>query len=136
MDSLFEASFSPLASTGKNLSKCGKCLRYMRYIPLKPQRLYCTTCEVTYNLPQNGTIKLYKELKCPLDGFELVYYSLGNSEKAQGKSYPLCPYCYNYPPKFKEDEESEDDEGEEEEGEGKDEGEVDDVDEEDEGKDL
>ena len=39
MDSLFEASFSPLAQTGKFLSKCGKCLRYMRYIPLKPQRL-------------------------------------------------------------------------------------------------
>jgi hypothetical protein len=25
MDSLFEASFSPLAATGKFLSKCGKC---------------------------------------------------------------------------------------------------------------
>jgi DNA topoisomerase-3 len=30
MDSLFEASFSPLAATGKFLSKCGKCSRYMR----------------------------------------------------------------------------------------------------------
>jgi DNA topoisomerase-3 len=39
MDSLFEASFSPLAATGKFLSRCGKCLHYMRYIPLKPQRL-------------------------------------------------------------------------------------------------
>ena len=45
MDSLFEASFSPMAATGKFLSKCGKCLRYMRYIPLKPQRLYCQSCE-------------------------------------------------------------------------------------------
>jgi DNA topoisomerase-3 len=67
MDSLFEASFSPLAATGKFLSKCGKCSRYMRYIPLKPQRLYCNSCEETYSLPQNGTIKLYKELRCPLD---------------------------------------------------------------------
>jgi DNA topoisomerase-3 len=100
MDSLFEASFSPLAATGKLLSKCGKCLRYMRYIPLKPQRLYCPTCEETYALPQNGTIKLYKELKCPLDQFDLVLFSLGNSEKALGKSYPLCPCCYNYPPSF------------------------------------
>lgn len=25
-------------------------------------------------------------------------FSLGNSERAQGKSYPLCPYCYNNPP--------------------------------------
>ncbi len=100
MDSLFEASFSPLAATGKALCKCGKCNRYMRYIPLKPQRLYCPTCEETYALPQNGTIKLYKELKCPLDQFDLVLFSLGNTEKAQGKSYPLCPYCYNHPPSF------------------------------------
>ena len=26
---------------------------------------------------QNGTIKLYKELKCPLDDFELLLFSLG-----------------------------------------------------------
>ena len=28
---------------------------------------------------QNGTIKLYKELKCPLDDFELLLFSLGTS---------------------------------------------------------
>jgi DNA topoisomerase III len=38
------------------------------------------------------------QFKCPLDGFELVLFSLGNSTKAQGKSYPLCPFCYNHPP--------------------------------------
>lgn len=74
----------------------------MRYIPLTPQRLYCPACEETYSLPSNGTIKLYKELKCPLDKFELVYFSLGNSATAQGKGYPLCPYCYNHPPEFSE----------------------------------
>lgn len=37
MDALFEATFSPLAATGKNMSKCGRCLRYMRYIPMRPQ---------------------------------------------------------------------------------------------------
>lgn len=74
----------------------------MRYIHLTPQRLYCPTCEDTYSLPSNGTIKLYKELKCPLDKFELVYFSLGNSATAQGKGYPLCPYCYNHPPEFSE----------------------------------
>jgi DNA topoisomerase-3 len=60
----------------------------------------CQNCEETYSLPQNGTIKLYKELKCPLDNFELVLFSLGNTATAQGKSYPLCPYCYNHPPTF------------------------------------
>jgi DNA topoisomerase-3 len=110
MDSLFEASFSPLAATGKFLCKCGKCNRYMRYIPLKPQRLYCPTCEETYSLPQNGTIKLYKELKCPLDNFELVLFSLGNTAGAQGKSYPLCPYCYSHPPTFTEEADVEEEE--------------------------
>lgn len=40
MDSLFEATFSPLAATGKNMGKCGRCNRYMRYIPLRPQVNY------------------------------------------------------------------------------------------------
>lgn len=75
----------------------------MRYIPLKPQRLFCVTCNETYNLPQNGAVKLYKELKCPLDNFELVLFSLGNSVDTQGKTYSLCPFCFNHPPKFKDD---------------------------------
>ena len=36
MDQLFEASFSTLSeTTGKFRSKCGKCNRYMKFIPLK-----------------------------------------------------------------------------------------------------
>lgn len=60
----------------------------------KPSRLHCSHCDETYTLPQNGTIKLYKELRCPLDDFELVLWSSGS----RGKSYPLCPYCANHPP--------------------------------------
>nr|CAD1839134.1 unnamed protein product [Ananas comosus var. bracteatus] len=88
MDALFEAQFSPLADSGRLLSKCGKCTRYMKYISTQPTRLYCTTCEEVYNLPQNGTIKLYKELACPLDGFELLLFSMAGPD---GKSFPLCP---------------------------------------------
>ncbi|PRW60157.1 DNA topoisomerase 3-beta isoform X1 [Chlorella sorokiniana] len=95
MDTLFEASFSPLASSGKVLSQCGKCRRYMKLIASRPSRLYCPTCEDVYNMPQGGSIKLYKELACPLDGFQLLLFSLGG---ADGKTYPLCPYCYNHPP--------------------------------------
>ncbi|XP_038943991.1 DNA topoisomerase 3-beta-1 isoform X2 [Rattus norvegicus] len=94
MDELMEVSFSPLAATGKPLSRCGKCHRFMKYIQAKPSRLHCSHCDETYTLPQNGTIKLYKELRCPLDDFELVLWSSGS----RGKSYPLCPYCYNHPP--------------------------------------
>ncbi|TYI61141.1 hypothetical protein E1A91_D10G152000v1 [Gossypium mustelinum] len=95
MDALFEAQFSPLADSGRALSKCGKCLRYMKYISAQPQRMFCGTCEEVYYLPQKGTIKLYKELTCPLDNFELLIFSMPGPE---GKSFPLCPYCYNSPP--------------------------------------
>ncbi|CAH1786482.1 unnamed protein product [Owenia fusiformis] len=94
MDELFEVTFSSLASSGKPLSRCGKCRRFMKFIQAKPSRLHCPQCDETYSLPQNGAIKLYKELKCPLDDFELVISSTGS----KGKSYPLCPYCYNNPP--------------------------------------
>jgi len=95
MDALFEAQFSPLAASGKPLSRCGKCSRYMRLISLRPTRLFCNTCEEVLPLPQNGNIKLYKELTCPLDNYELLLFSLGGPD---GKCYPLCPFCYNHPP--------------------------------------
>lgn len=95
MDALFEASFSPLSSSGKPMSKCGKCRRYMKYIAARPSRLYCAACEDVYALPQGGAVKQYKGLECPLDGFELVLFSLAGLD---GKTYPLCPFCYNYPP--------------------------------------
>ncbi|XP_021888952.1 DNA topoisomerase 3-beta isoform X1 [Carica papaya] len=95
MDALFEAQFSPLVDSGRVLSKCGKCVRYMKYISSQPPRLYCGTCEEVYYLPQKGAVKLYKELTCPLDNFELLILSMPGPE---GKSFPLCPYCYNSPP--------------------------------------
>lgn len=94
MDQLFEVTFSPLSASGKAHSRCGKCRRYMKYIQAKPARLHCPQCDETYNLPQNGTIKLFKELKCPLDDFELLCWTMGN----KGKSFVFCPYCYNNPP--------------------------------------
>lgn len=93
IDQLFEACFSPLAeSQGKPFTKCGKCFRFMNYLPLKPTRLYCPHCEMTYKLPQNSTIKPYKELKCPLDNFEILIIRQNNS------SYLICPNCYSDPP--------------------------------------
>lgn len=40
-------------------------------------------------------LQLYKELTCPLDGFELLLFSMSGSD---AKSFPLCPYCYDNPP--------------------------------------
>lgn len=64
MDALFEAQFSPLADSGRALSKCGKCLRYMKHITAVPPRLFCGTCEEVYYLPQKGTVKV-KTLSSP-----------------------------------------------------------------------
>ena len=93
MDSLFELSFSSLSALGKPMSRCGKCRRFMKLVQCKPQRLYCENCKDTYNLPQNGVIKLYRELKCPLDDFELLINSVSKNQ-----NYSFCPYCYNNPP--------------------------------------
>lgn len=69
-------------------------LTSLMFFQAKPSRLHCSHCDETYSLPQNGAIKLYKELKCPLDEFELVLWTSGS----RGKSYPLCPYCFSNPP--------------------------------------
>ena len=45
----------------------------MKYIMAKPTRLYCQSCDETFVLPQNGTIKLYQELKCPLDDVNIFF---------------------------------------------------------------
>lgn len=46
MDELMEVSFSPLAATGKPLSRCGKCHRFMKYIQVK-RILNLTQCRQT-----------------------------------------------------------------------------------------
>jgi DNA topoisomerase-3 len=58
----------------------------MKLIAAKPSRLHCANCDDTYNLPQNGNIKLYKEIKCPLDDFELVLWTTGSKGKVYRSS--------------------------------------------------
>ena len=111
LDELFEASFSSVAETGRPLSRCGKCQRYLKFIAARPQRMYCAHCNQTYSLPQGGSIKLYKEIKCPLDDFELLVFSSPTKVRDSRapdshdfmpcsliQSYLVCPYCYNQPP--------------------------------------
>lgn len=57
--------------------RCGKCRRFMKYVSTSPPRLYCNTCDDTYDLPMKTNVKLYQELKCPLDEFELVMCTTG-----------------------------------------------------------
>ncbi|GAB5361342.1 hypothetical protein AAMO2058_000705300 [Amorphochlora amoebiformis] len=95
-EAFFQAHFSNsgVANT-RDLSKCGKCKRWMVYDPgVRPPVLSCTTCGDAYTLPPGGSIKIFGR-ECPLDGFELLTFKAGGPN---GISYPLCPYCFNYPP--------------------------------------
>ena len=56
---------------------------------------YSTLIEIIIYIYSFIFWQLYKELTCPLDNFELLIFSLAGPE---GKSFPLCPYCYNSPP--------------------------------------
>ncbi|KHJ94952.1 DNA topoisomerase [Oesophagostomum dentatum] len=98
VDTLFEAAFTSLADSGKPFSRCGKCRRYMKLVPTKPQRLFCSTCQETYSVPnfKDGVLRPYGEKKCPLDDFELVYWNGSGGKLA--RSFALCPFCYNNPP--------------------------------------
>ena len=62
----------------------------MKLIESRPSRLHCETCKETYNLPQNGLIKTFKELRCPLDEFELVQYVANNNGKV------IIFFCYHF----------------------------------------
>ena len=53
----------------------------MKLITAKPSRLHCASCDETLNVPQNCNIRLYKELRCPLDDYELLYCTTGTSGK-------------------------------------------------------
>ncbi|CAJ1341010.1 unnamed protein product [Effrenium voratum] len=93
VDQLFETIFKSLEAAGRPLSRCGDCQRYLSVVDRKPVRMFCKTCNRIFKMPQNGQMKLYKELKCPLDNFELVFVA-----NKVGKSYPICPMCYDDPP--------------------------------------
>jgi DNA topoisomerase-3 len=100
MDELFAATFQVRPDRGTKAqenkahvkSRCGRCRRYMSIIMSNPVRMHCEMCEMTYPLPQPGSIRLYKGISCPLDDFELLLYSVPS-----GKSFPVCPACYNEP---------------------------------------
>ncbi|CAM39725.2 putative DNA topoisomerase III [Leishmania braziliensis MHOM/BR/75/M2904] len=92
-DGLMGASFSAISATGKPITRCGNCMRYLKHLNTRPQRLYCPYCEVTFALPQGGTVKPYSGFTCPIDNFELVVCHIDG-----GKSFPICPSCYNNPP--------------------------------------
>jgi len=53
-------------------------------------------CVNTHTHTHSGKVSLYKGLECPLCSFELLLFTVGERNK---KSVPLCPFCYNHPPK-------------------------------------
>lgn len=54
MDELMEVSFSPLAATGKPLSRCGKCHRFMKYIQVGGR--VCTPGSLASPRPRSSSL--------------------------------------------------------------------------------
>ena len=68
----------------------------MQFISIKPQRMYCPTCEDAWSLPQGVLVKGGDaSARCPLCEYELV---MCQTQARVPKSYMLCPHCYNSPP--------------------------------------
>ncbi|VDP04798.1 unnamed protein product [Heligmosomoides polygyrus] len=80
--------------SGRPFSRCGKRRRYMKLVETRPQRLFCSTFQETYWIPnfKVGVLHPYGEKKSPLDEFELVYWH------GTGEKLALCPFCYDNPP--------------------------------------
>ena len=97
MDELFEASFTQMQSSqSRPLSRCGRCRRYMQFVSIKPQRMYCPTCEDAWSMPQGVLVKGGDaSARCPLCDYELV---ICQTQTRVPKSFTLCPHCYNNPP--------------------------------------
>jgi len=93
VDQLFETVFKTLESAGRPLSKCGDCKRFLKVVDRKPVRMFCNQCDRIFKMPQSGQLKEYKGLECPLDNYGLVMVA-----NKVGKSYPICPMCYDDPP--------------------------------------
>ena len=74
------------------LCRCGKCRRYLKLIMAKPVRLHCASCDETLSVPQNCNIRLYKELRCPLDDYELLYCTTGTSGKVFVWYWPVVHF--------------------------------------------
>ncbi|MED6285268.1 DNA topoisomerase 3-beta-1 [Characodon lateralis] len=56
MDELMEVSFSPIAATGKPLSRCGKCHRFMKYIQEKSYPKPTWTYGKDFMVPSNPNV--------------------------------------------------------------------------------
>lgn len=97
MDELMEVSFSPIAATGKPLSRCGKCHRYMKYIQVCRKKSYqkahlinlllqCSTYIVIckpWNLLDyfrfgegcwNGPANMYKQINSKMNQFSSQFW--------------------------------------------------------------
>jgi DNA topoisomerase-3 len=94
MEELFSSKFETVADVGKKMSRCGQCHRYTKLIEGRPPKLLCEKCDKFYSLPLKGAVRPYEDSACPLDGFGLIQCSI----EGRGKSYILCPKCYNDPP--------------------------------------
>lgn len=64
MDELMEVSFSPIAETGKPLSRCGKCHRFMKYIQVRQPCWSPADMNKLHSQSQKESRKRFASLAC------------------------------------------------------------------------
>eukprot|EP01083_Nonionella_stella_P051843 137672_1 len=94
----------------RGISKCGRCNSLMDLHSESPQQppaggrgagmqrdvryVFCTACDRALTLSVMGDLAAREpSFDCPICKFQVLQVS-----KPDGKSYPICPYCFSNPP--------------------------------------
>lgn len=91
IDEIFDKIYTPLVNTGKRLSACGLCNRFMLLIDQKVPILSCLECNKDYKLIKNIENLKSNNHRCPICKFETISFKFNDKENI------LCPYCFNNP---------------------------------------
>lgn len=87
IDMIFDKLYKPLSETGKRLSHCGDCKRYMLLINSKLPFLNCSECDKDYKLMHNIESIKPMNKNCAICNFEAISFKQGKFEII------ICPKC-------------------------------------------
>ncbi len=97
MDSYFGQSFATIQTKfddAKPFSRCGNCRRLMKLVD-NAALIHCDMCQVDLRIPTNGHFKLIGEKYCPLDKYQVIFFT---SSISPNVSFFVCPKCYTDSP--------------------------------------
>jgi len=58
-------------------------------------KIICEKCDISLSIPTNGKFKLAGEKFCPLDGYQVMFFT---SLHTPNVSFEVCPKCYTDSP--------------------------------------